>query len=318
MSIQEVMKTDLGQLLGENQFWSGKESANIFPSGRYTAGKIIKDKWYDLTLLQIEKCQSLDSIIIFHSTSGGTGSGFVANYWLSIKDYMKNVGLLSVMIMPSFDVSSLIVEPYNFVFGFHYFTDYCDLNFWYDNKSLYKICENKLKIDSPSFKDINKLISYHFSSVISSARFSSNEYWKSNESNIPIYESYSQTSFDRFNLNLVPHPKLHFISTSFCPYIADIDRYKEDYSTEEITNSVLNEDSYMIQLRSLNWLSLGSMLWYRGDVLYSDIVKILPSSRTKLNFIDYVPTGIAWSLTNDKWVSFEDDAPITRSVFFAK
>ena len=62
--------------------------------------------------------------------------------------------------MPSHYYSSLVVEPYNFICGFYGLLKYSDICLWYDNQSWYKICKNKLKIESPNLQDINELILY--------------------------------------------------------------------------------------------------------------------------------------------------------------
>ena len=42
--------------------------------------------------------------------------------------------------------------------GLFQICEWIDLIIWYDNQSLYKICESQLKIESPVFFDINELI----------------------------------------------------------------------------------------------------------------------------------------------------------------
>ena len=279
MSIEEILKSDMDQLLGPGQYYWGRESANNFACGKYDNGRRLLEKWTELTSKQVHKWENLDSIIVFHSLSGGTGSGFVSDYLNFLKYGLKKVKIINVMIMPSFNYSSLVIEPYNFVLGFEYVIEYSNLTIWYDNQSLYNIWSNKLKNESPDFRDINKLISYHFSSIISSIRFNQNDEYKSNEIDNDIQKDYSLSSWQRIISSLVPQSKLHFLSPSFSPYIAEPDKYKENCSTEAITSLVFNSDSYMVRFNESSWFSLSSMLCYRGDVFYSDVVKELPETR---------------------------------------
>ena len=94
---------------------------------------------------------------MFHSSSGGTGSGV---FDLITKNFIHEKGLkfISITVMPSKEYSSLTVEPYNFVLWIDSLYENWNLSLWYDNQSLYRIWEKQLKIESPNFYDINELI----------------------------------------------------------------------------------------------------------------------------------------------------------------
>ena len=262
----------------------------------------------------ISKCTNLDWVLVFNSMSGGTGTGVGSLFWESLCSMDSKMIRASVSIMPSENNSSLTIEPYNFTFGLHSLLEHTDYNLLFDNQSLYKICENKLKIESPSFYDINKLICKYTSSISSSLRFNTQDSsaFENPSSNL-LFESWATTSKQILSC-LVPYPRIHFFLTSFSPYIADIDAHKIEHSTELISKSVLDSDSYMIYYDDKISKSLGSMFSYRGDVSYSEIVKTLPDTRERLHFTNYVPTGVLCSLANTPWVSYENESPILRSV----
>ena len=204
--------------------------------------------------------------------SGGTGTGVgsLISYNLGL-DYGKIPKIL-ISIMPSEDNSSLVIEPYNFMLGFHCFLDSIDLSIWFDNQSLYQIWEDKLKIEQPSFFDINKLISKHLSSITSSLRFRNQDTFISQNTSVNLQSEACGVTMQKIMSSWVPYPRLHTLLTSFSPYIAEIDSHKVEHSVESISKSVLNPDSYMIYFNDETSKSLGSMFSYRGDVLYSDIV----------------------------------------------
>ena len=87
---------------------------------------------------------------MFHSSYGGTGSGV---FDLITTDFINEKGLkfISITVMPSKDYSTLTVEPYNIVLWFNSLSENWNLSLWYDNKFLYRVCENQLKIEFPSF-----------------------------------------------------------------------------------------------------------------------------------------------------------------------
>ena len=160
MPIEELMKTDLGQLIDLDQLIYGKESAAFFSRGKYTIGKAISDQALNTILKLVSKWINLEAILVFHSLSGGTGSGVFCQLVDLLLVHLPKVKIISITIMPSQDYSSLVIEPYNFIWGFYGLLEYSDISLWYDNQSCFKICENKLKIESPNLQDINELILY--------------------------------------------------------------------------------------------------------------------------------------------------------------
>ena len=162
MVIEEAMKTDVGQLLESDQFIYGKEPAITYWRGRFTVGNEITQILIDNILKIIEKCANFESVLIFHSISGGSGSGLFWNIVETLTYKLPKLITISFTIMPSNDYSSDIIEPYNFIFSTYWFVQFWTLNIWYDNQTLYKIWESQLKIEAPNFYDINELIQLQF------------------------------------------------------------------------------------------------------------------------------------------------------------
>ena len=64
-----------------------------------------------------------------------------------------------------------VVEPYNNVLCSHCLLEHNDMTVFVDNEQLYKICEDKLGIETPNYKDVNTVAADHISSMIASMRF---------------------------------------------------------------------------------------------------------------------------------------------------
>jgi len=93
-------------------------------------------------------------------------------------------------------VSDVVVEPYNTVFSLNALINSSHMTTIIENNSLYRICQNQLKVNTPSFADINYLISQSMSSSTATMRFPG-----SNNSDIR-----------KICTNLIPFPRIHFIS----------------------------------------------------------------------------------------------------------
>ena len=77
--IDEVRTGTYRQLFHPEQLISGKEdAANNFARGHYTVGKEIVDLVLDRIRKLADNCTGLQGFLCFHSTGGGTGSGFAS------------------------------------------------------------------------------------------------------------------------------------------------------------------------------------------------------------------------------------------------
>lgn len=101
--------------------------------------------------------------------------------------------------------SDVIVEPYNTIFSLNTLIESSHASFSIENNSLYRICEQNLKIKNPSFGDINQVVSFAMSNATASLRFPGVS---------------NNTDIRKLCNNLVPFPRLHFLSESLAPLIS--------------------------------------------------------------------------------------------------
>lgn len=66
---------------------------------------------------------------------------------------------VEMAVVPSGHFSTSVVEPYNAVFSAHESLMNSDCALFFDNESLYNMLSRKLSMHSPSYKDINRMIS---------------------------------------------------------------------------------------------------------------------------------------------------------------
>ena len=68
-------------------------------------------------------------------------------------------------------VSDTVVEPYNATLSVHQLVENTDETFCIDNEALYDICFRTLKLTTPTYGDLNHLISATMSGVTTCLRF---------------------------------------------------------------------------------------------------------------------------------------------------
>ena len=75
-------------------------------------------------------------------------------------------------VIPSPKVSDTVVEPYNATLSVHQLVENTDETFCIDNEALYDICFRTLKLTSPTYGDLNHLVSVSITiNVKSEAKF---------------------------------------------------------------------------------------------------------------------------------------------------
>ena len=80
-------------------------------------------------------------------------------------------GLQTFSVVPSPKVSDTVVEPYNATLSVHQLVENADECMILDNEALYDICFRTLKLTTPTFGDLNHLISAVMSGVTCCLRF---------------------------------------------------------------------------------------------------------------------------------------------------
>merc|ERR1711906_30946 len=258
--IDEVRTDTYRQLFHPEQLISGKEdAANNFARGHYTVGKEIVDLVLDRIRKLADNCTGLQGFMIFHAIGGGTGSGHCAllSELLSV-DYGKK-SKLGFTILPSPQISTAVVEPYNSILSMHTLLEHMDVNASVDNEAIYDICRRNLDIERPTYTNLNRLVAQCISSLTASLRFDG-------ALNVDITE---------FQTNLVPYPRIHFVLTSYAPIISAEKAYHEQLSVAEITNATFEPASMMVKCDPRHGKYMAACLMYRAAVVPGgDLAKV--------------------------------------------
>eukprot|EP00261_Vitis_vinifera_P032937 XP_019074180.1 PREDICTED: tubulin beta-1 chain-like [Vitis vinifera] len=117
-----------------------------------------------VTVFKVSKCAThLVEVLVL-----GIGTLLISKIKKEYPDRM----MLAFSVFPSPKVSDTVVEPYNAALSIHQFVENADECMVLDDKSLCDICFIILKLTTPSFGDLNHLISATLSGVTSCLRFS--------------------------------------------------------------------------------------------------------------------------------------------------
>ncbi|KAF4369250.1 hypothetical protein F8388_022906 [Cannabis sativa] len=184
-----------GQIFRPDNFVFGQSGAgNNWAKGHYTEGAELIDSVLDVVRKEAENCDCLQGFQVCHSLGGGTGSGMGTLLISKIREEYPDRMMLTFSVFPSPKVSDTVVEPYNATLSVHQLVENADECMVLDNEALYDICFRTLKLTTPSFGDLNHLISATMSGVTCCLRF----------------PGQLNSDLRKLAVNLIPFPRLHF------------------------------------------------------------------------------------------------------------
>merc|ERR1712217_1012708 len=126
---------------------------------------------------------------VCHSLGGGTGSGMGTLLVSKIREEYPDRMMCTFSVVPSPKVSDTVVEPYNATLSVDQLVENTD------------ICIRTLKLTTPTFSDLNHLISEVMSGITCCLRF----------------PGQLNADLRKLAVNLVPFPRLHFFMVGFAP-----------------------------------------------------------------------------------------------------
>merc|ERR1712228_609588 len=264
---------------------ANEDAANNFARGHYTIGKENIDATSELIRKLTDNSENVQGFIINHAVGGGTGSGLggLVLERLSV-DYRKK--------------SKIGFEAYNGLLATHLLLDYTEVSLVLDNEALYEILQRDLKVKRPTYANINRIMAKAVSSMTASLRFDG-------ELNVDMNE---------FQTNLVPFPRLHFMTSSIAPVLSEAKGSKsfESITVQDITDYAFNPASFLVKYSDFDVAEdkyMAISLNYRGDVRSKEADQVAQwiKANNKVTFVDWCPTGFKIGLNDEPPVRVEGD-----------
>jgi len=298
--VDDIRTGERSQMYHPEFLLNGKEdAANNFARGHYTVGKEILDQVNDRLRKLVDNSQNVQGFIINHAVGGGTGSGLGALILERIAvDYRKK-SKIGFEIYPAPNISTCIVEPYNAMLSTHWLLDHTEVSIVLDNEAIYGICKKQLGIERPSYMDLNVVISKVISSMTASLRFDG-------ELNVDLGE---------FQTNLVPFPRLHFMTTALAPVV---NREKKDHeagTVREITDHVFQPTNMLVKYADFDPVEdkyMAISINYRGDIMSKEANSTVQwlKQNNKISFVEWCPTGFKIGLNSTPAAKISTDCMV--------
>merc|ERR1712048_1028791 len=295
--VDDVRTGDWAQMFHPEFLLNGKEdAANNFARGHYTVGKEILDQVNDRLRKLVDNSQNVQGFIINHAVGGGTGSGLGALILERIAvDYRKK-SKIGFEIYPAPNISTCIVEPYNAMLSTHWLLDHTEVSVVLDNEAIYAICQKQLDTDRPSYLELNQVIAKVISSMTASLRFDG-------ELNVDLGD---------FQTNLVPFPRLHFMTTALAPVISKKKAGHEAQTVREITDHAFQPQNMLVKYADFDPVEdkyMAISVNYRGEIKSKEANSTVQwmKQNNKISFVEWCPTGFKIGLNEVPAAKIEDD-----------
>merc|ERR1712117_667472 len=295
--VDDVRTGDYSQMFHPEFLLNGKEdAANNFARGHYTVGKEILDQVNDRLRKLVDNSENVQGFIIHHAVGGGTGSGLGALILERIAvDYRKK-SKIGFEIYPAPKISTCIVEPYNSMLSTHWLLDHTEVSIMLDNEAIYAICQKQLDLKRPSYNQLNSIIAKVISSMTASLRLDG-------ELNVDLGE---------FQTNLVPFPRLHFMTTALAPVINAKKASHEAQTIREITDHVFQPQNMLVKYADFDPVEdkyMAISVNYRGSIKSKEANATVQwlKQNNKISFVEWCPTGFKIGLNEVPAAEIKDD-----------
>ncbi|CAD6229426.1 unnamed protein product [Miscanthus lutarioriparius] len=235
------------------------------------------------TMWEPDRCQVLGGgFQVCHSLGGGTGSGMGTLLISKIREEYPDRMMLTFSVFPSPKVSDTVVEPYNATLSVHQLVENADECMVLDNEALYDICFRTLKLTTPSFGDLNHLISATMSGVTCCLRF----------------PGQLNSDLRKLAVNLIPFPRLHFFMVGFAPLTSRGSQQYRALTVPELTQQMWDAKNMMCAADPRHGRYLTASAMFRGKMSTKEVDEQMINVQNKNSsyFVEWIPNNVKSSV----------------------
>jgi len=282
-TMDSVRAGSYGGIFRPDNFVFGQSGAgNNWAKGHYTEGAELIDSVLDVVRKEAEGSDCLQGFQITHSLGGGTGSGMGTLLIAKIREEYPDRIMCTFSVFPSPKVSDTVVEPYNATLSIHQLVENADEVMVIDNEALYDICFRTLKLTTPTYGDLNHLVSAAMSGVTCGLRFP------------------GQLNGDlrKLAVNLIPFPRLHFFMIGFAPLAARSSQSYRQVTVAELTTQMFDAKNMMCASDPRHGRYLTASALFRGKMSTKEVDSQMVNVQNKNSsyFVEWIPNNIKSSV----------------------
>ncbi|XP_054517253.1 tubulin beta chain-like [Pan troglodytes] len=246
--------------------------------GHYTEGVELMESVMDVVRKEAESCDCLQGFQLTHSLGRGTASGMGTLLISKIREEYPDRIISTFSVLPSPKVSDTVVEPYNATLSVHQLIENVDETFCIDNEALYGICSRTLKLPTPTYGDLNHLVSATMSGVTTCLRF----------------PGQLNADLRKLAVNMVPFPRLHFFMPGFAPLTSRGSQQYRALTVAELTQQMFDAKNMMAACDPRHGRYLTAAAIFRGRMPMREVDEQMFNIQDKNSsyFADWLPNNL--------------------------
>jgi len=282
-TMDAIRSSAYGELFRPDSYVYGQVGAgNNWAKGHYTEGAELIDSVLEVVRKEAEGCDCLQGFQICHSLGGGTGSGMGTLLLSKVREEFPDRMMCTYSVVPSPKVSDTVVEPYNATLSVHQLVENADEVCVIDNEALYDICFRTLKLTSPSYGDLNHLVSSVMSGITCCLRF----------------PGQLNSDLRKLAVNLIPFPRLHFFLVGIAPLTSAQSQGFRAVSVPELTQQMFDTKNMMAACDPRHGRYLTASAMFRGKISTKEVDEQMQNIKTKNSsyFVEWIPHNIKSSV----------------------
>nr|AIL82370.1 beta-tubulin 1 [Dientamoeba fragilis] len=282
-TMDAVRSGTFGNLFRPDNFVNSQSGAgNNWAKGYYTEGQELAESILDVVRKEVESCEALQGFQLVHSLGGGTGSGLGTLLLNKLREEYPERILSTYSIVPSPKVSDTVVEPYNCTLSFHHLVESSDEVFCIDNEALYNICFRTLKLQTPTYSELNNLVSNVMSGTSCSLRF----------------PGQLNSDLRKLAVNLIPFPRLHFFIVGFAPLTSRNAKQFSSVTVKELTSQLFDSKNMMAACDPRRGIYLTVSTQFRGQMSSKEVDEQMLDIQTRQSsyFAEWIPSNVKSSI----------------------
>ena len=175
-------------------------------------------------------------------------------------------------------VSDTVVEPYNCTLSVHQLVENTDESYCIDNEALYDICFRTLKLTTPTYGDLNHLVSATLSGVTTCLRF----------------PGQLNADLRKLAVNMVPFPRLHFFIPGFAPLTSRGSQQYRALTVPELTQQMFDAKNMMAACDPRHGKYLTVAAVFRGRMSMKEVDEQMLNIQNKNSsyFVEWIPSNV--------------------------
>ena len=210
---------------------------------------------------------------------------------------------MTFSVVPSPKVSDTVVEPYNATLSIHQLVENTDETYCIDNEALYDICFRTLKLTTPTYGDLNHLVSATMSGVTTCLRFPGKFFLDFAEKYFifyPMNKFLGQLNADlrKLAVNMVPFPRLHFFMPGFAPLTSRGSQQYRALTVPELTQQMFDAKNMMAACDPRHGRYLTVAVIFRGRMSMKQIDEQMSNvqNNDSSDFVEWISNNVKISV----------------------